>query len=267
MAAPENAMEIFDHLNKSNCRECGEKTCLAFASKVFLGNTSITQCPHLEQDIYNKYSDGPSKKEKEGVEQDKFIASLVDKIVQQDFQAVADRTAGYVSGDDLFVDVLGKKFGITKDGKFNTDLHIIPWVVMPCIDYMLKCKGKEISGNWVSFREINGAREKYGLFKKRGEEVLKGLADKYPEFFNDIIHMFEGKEVAKEFKSDVSVVLHPLPLVPIMICYWKPEEGLESTLNLFFDDTVGANLGADSAFFLGTGFAQMLEKIAAHHGF
>jgi hypothetical protein len=262
-----NAMEIFTHLNKSNCRECGEKTCLAFASKVFLGTSSITNCPHLEAEIYEKFGAKGSGRQKEGEEQEKYIASLVQRILEKDFDDVAEKTGGYVSGGSLCVDVLGKKFGITGDGRFTTDLHVIPWVVMPCIDYLLNCKGKRPAGNWISFREIEGGREKYGLFKKRGEDTLKGLADKYTDFFKDIIEMFDGRKVAKQFESDVSVVLYPLPLVPLMICYWKPDDGIESTLNLFFDETVGVNLGVDSAFFIGTGFAQMLEKLSTLHAF
>lgn len=116
-------------------------------------------------------------------------------------------------------------------------------------------------------REIPGGREKYGLFQKRCEDVFKSLADRFPHFFNDIIHMFAGVKVAQQFEADISVVLHPLPLVPIMLCYWQAEDGMESSLNIFFDKTVHPNLGVDSAYLLTTGIAQMLEKLADHHGF
>ena len=52
----------------------------------------------------------------------------------------------------------------------------------------------------------------------------------------------------------------------MMICYWKPEVGLESSLNLFFDDTADKNLDTGSIFSLGTGLAQMFEKLARRHG-
>jgi hypothetical protein len=139
--------------------------------------------------------------------------------------------------------------------------------VFTVLDYVLKCKGVPVSGDWVSFRELEGGKEKYALFKKRGEDVLKHLADNYTDFFEDIVHMFKGKTVDERFESDVSVVLYPFPLVPIMICYWKPEDELESSLNVFFDKTVDDNLGIDSAFSIGTGLAMMFEKLAEHHGF
>jgi len=42
-----NAMEVFKLLDKSNCRKCNEKTCLAFASKVFLGTKPLELCPFV----------------------------------------------------------------------------------------------------------------------------------------------------------------------------------------------------------------------------
>jgi hypothetical protein len=51
-----------------------------------------------------------------------------------------------------------------------------------------------------------------------------------------------------------------------MICYWLPEEGLASSLNLFFDDTADKNLHINSIYTLGAGLTQMFEKISFRHG-
>ncbi|MFH1976071.1 MAG: DUF3786 domain-containing protein [Pseudomonadota bacterium] len=77
---------------------------------------------------------------------------------------------------------------------------------------------------------------------------------------------FIGRTVENHYESDISLVLHPLPKVPILIRYWKSEEGLESDLNLFFDSTAEENLKIDSLFALGTGLVRMFEKIALRHG-
>jgi hypothetical protein len=73
--------------------------------------------------------------------------------------------------------------------------------------------------------------------------------------------------VDKQFQSDISVVLHPLPKIPIMVCYWLPEENLESSLNVFFDETADVNLNIGSIFTLGTGLAQMFQKLALKYGY
>jgi hypothetical protein len=82
-----------------------------------------------------------------------------------------------------------------------------------------------------------------------------------------MLHVFSGRQVANLFDSDISLVLYPLPKVPILICYWKPEDGLESSLNLFFDDTAEKNLNIESIYALGTGLVRMFEKVAHRHGF
>jgi hypothetical protein len=265
--AGKNAMEIFLLLDKSNCLECGEKTCLAFAGAVYRGTRRIEECPRVGAAIIERFGVSQNNQPRRENEMDVYIAKMKNQLTQLNFPATAIRTGAKMSGDTLQVSLLGKPFGIRKDGSFTTDLHLIPWVVVPLLEYIINCKGIPVSGEWVSFREIPEGKEKYALFKKRGEDVLLELADRYTDFFDDIIHMFDGRAVEKQFEADVSVVLTPLPLVPMMICYWKPDEGMNSSLNIFFDRSVGRNIGADSAFSLGTGFAQMLAKLAAHHGF
>jgi hypothetical protein len=58
-----------------------------------------------------------------------------------------------------------------------------------------------------------------------------------------------------------------LPRVPIRICYWKPEDGLESDLNIFLDSTATDNLNIESIYSLGIGLVTMFEKIALGHGY
>lgn len=268
MAVAKNVMEIFTVLEKSNCRECGEKTCLAFAGAVFCGTRRIAECPRLHGPALDRFA-APVGGHQLNADNDLegIVAGLKKQICQLDFLATAQRIGAHIKDDALQVKMLGKLFCIMRDGNFKTDLHLIPWVVIPLLHYVLNCKGVAVSGEWLSYRELPGGKEKYALFKKRGEEVLLQLADRYTDFFDDILHMFDGREVEKQFESDVSVVLHPLPLVPVMICYWRADEVLASSLNIFFDNSAGANIGADSAFSLGTGIAQMLEKLATHHGF
>jgi hypothetical protein len=53
----------------------------------------------------------------------------------------------------------------------------------------------------------------------------------------------------------------------LMICYWKPEEGMASSLSLFFDETATTNLDIGAIYTLGAGLTQMFSKLALRHGF
>ena len=267
MPQPKNAMEIFKLLDMSNCRECGEKTCLAFAGAVFQGQRKLAECPKLKPEIIQRFTGDPSDRNTVEQNREEYLKELKSEIADCDLAVAAKRVGGTFSGGKLTLKVLGKDFSVDTEGNLYADIHINPWVVVPFLSYILNCKGLPVAGNWVSFRELKDGAERYPLFQKRCEEPMKRVADIYTNLFDDLVHIFSGKQVEEQFESDISVVLHPLPRVPIMICYWMPEDGLESSLNVFFDETADQNLDIGSVFTLGAGLAQMFGKLALRHGF
>ncbi len=260
-------MEIFQLLDQSNCRECGEKTCLAFAGAVFLGQKKISECPKISQEKLEQLGWEPDAMDELKDRPDDSLKELKAKITQIDLKAAAERTGGQFSNNRLTIKVLGKDFSVDSNGNLFSEIHINHWVAAPFLNYILYGRGAPPSGKWVSFRELKEGLERYPFFQKRCETPMKEVADVYPDLFDDIIHLFSGEQVEQQFQSDISVVLHPLPNIPVMICYWAPEEGMGSSLHVFFDETADKNLDVGSVFTLGTGLAQMFVKIAIRHGF
>jgi hypothetical protein len=267
MPQPKNAMEIFQLLDKSNCRKCGKKTCLAFAGAVFQGKIQLKDCPKLDPDTIEQFGGETGNQNDIEQNRDAYLIKQRNEISNLDLARAAKRIGAGFSNDKLTIKVLGKNFSVDTKGNLSTDIHINPWVAIPFLNYVLYGKGVPASGNWVSFRELKHGKEQYPLFQKRCEEPLKRVADIYTDLFDDMVHILSGKQVEKQFESDISVVLHPLPRVPVMVCYWFPEDGLESSLNVFFDQTADENLDIGSVFMLGVGLTQMFEKIAQRHGF
>ncbi|MBC2717090.1 MAG: DUF3786 domain-containing protein [Desulfobacteraceae bacterium] len=265
MAELKNTMEIFKLLDKSNCRECNEKTCLAFAAAVFKGKRQIGECPHLDRETIEKYS-GKTKRA-QSIEEDMAdaVAQLKGKIPNIDLTATADRVGGRFSNDKLTIRIFGRNFSVDSNGRLFSDIHINPWLAIPVLNYILEGGETPVSGKWVPFRELSNGMVRNPLFQRRCEDPLKRVADEYTDFFADLLDIFDGKQVDNLFDSDISIVLYPLPLVPMLICYWKPEEGMESSFHLFFDATAEDNLHIDSIYTLTAGFVHMFEKIAIRH--
>jgi hypothetical protein len=267
MPPPRNAMEIFRLLDHSNCRKCGEKTCLAFAGAVYTGKRQLRDCPLLDADTIQRFSgEEPDRKSIEQNRED-FLEMVKKEVAGLDLEKAADRVGGRFSGGRLTVKVFGKDFSIDREGRISTDIHVNPWVAMPFLHYILHGEGRQPLNEWVPFRELKNGQERYPLFQKRCEEAIKKVADVYTDLFDDMVHLFGGRKAAAQFQSDIAVVLHPLPKVPLMVCYWRPEDGLASSLNLFFDRTAEDNMGTETLFTLGAGLAQMFEKLAMRHGF
>jgi hypothetical protein len=266
MSSPKNAMEIYQHLDKSNCRECGEKTCLAFAGSVYTGHRNITACPRLDQEVIQRLSGESSKQKTVEESRYEYLETLKKEISNIDLAGAAKKIGADFKNGKLKLKILGKDFSVDAKGQLSTSIHVNAWVAVPFLNYILTGKGLSPSGNWKSFRELKDGKEFYPLFRKRCEQPIKRIADGYTDLFDDLVHIFSGQQVKEQFEADISVVLHPLPKVPIMLCYWLPEEGLASSLNLFFDDTADKNLHINAIYTLGAGLAQMFEKISLRHG-
>ncbi|MFC1534118.1 DUF3786 domain-containing protein [Thermodesulfobacteriota bacterium] len=261
-----NPMEILKLLEKSNCRECSYPTCLAFAAAVARGQKQLDECPRLGQDIIKQFSGQDS--DQIAVEQDteEAVEQMKAKILTMDLASAAQRLGIPFSGNTLTIKVCGKNVNVDAKGNFSSEIHLHQWIIGPIINYLINGAGLTPSGEWVSFRELEDGRTWYNFFVHRCEKPLKKVADTYPDLFNDMLYIFNGKQVENHYQSDISLVLHPLPKVPILICYWLPEDGLESSLNLFFDSTAADNLPTESIYTLATGLVIMFEKIALRHG-
>ena len=261
-----NTMEIFKLLDKSNCKECNKPTCLAFAAAVFQGQKRLDECPHLDSKIIKRYGVKAGNQVTRAQERDETIEQLKRKITSINLSSSAQRLGAIFSDEKLTIKILGKNFSVDTKGNITTDIHVHAWITIPVINYIIDGAGVPVSGKWVPFRELEGGKTWYRLFGQRCEKPLKKVADTYTDLFEDMIHLFNGRQVENHYSSDISLVLHPLPKVPILICYWKPEDGLESSLNVFFDSTAEENLNIESLYTLGVGLVIMFEKIALRHG-
>ncbi len=257
-------LDIYKVLQKNNCKQCALPSCLAFAAAVVGGQKTLDDCPYLT-DKEKKYL-APNLEKRSTMEplQAAFLSKLFDQMALLDLEVVAaERGAEHKKGL-LSIVSLGKNFHVQQSGQMRSACHIIPWVQAPILSYLCYPSHKQITGRWVSFREIKGGIDWRGLFRSRCETPLKVLADKHPELLKDIMDLFLGEEV-EGFDADIALVLYPLPHIPICICYQAADGDLESDLNIFFDECCGTNLHVKSIYTLIAGLVKMFEQITMHH--
>lgn len=259
-------VDILKILDKSNCRECGEHTCLAFAAAVFKGRRSLDQCPRLDPLLLEEYGAIPTTSRSNEEDMEEAAGALRKRVAGMDLASAADLVGGRFLGDRLTIKVCGKDVHVDTSGNVISDIHVHPWLVIPLLTCVLKGEGLVVSGNWLPLRELKGGAAWQGLFEQRCEKPLKKVADAYTELFEDMLHVFNGKRGDNMFESDISIELYPLPKVPILFCYWRPEDGMDSSLHIFFDSTADRNLTLDGVYALITGLVRMFEKVAQRHG-
>jgi hypothetical protein len=265
MSKIKTPLEVYALLPKSNCSDCGVSTCMAFAAAVIKREKHLADCPFLDMATLALYEGQVERQVNIESIQEESLKDLQRKITAIDLASRAERLGARSNGEALVVKCLGKDFEVDDRGTVMSQCHTHAWFSIPLLNYILFSKGEDVAGRWVPFRELERGKTWNPLFERRCEQPLKQIADAHGELFEDLISMFSGESSFNKFSSDISVVVYPFPKVPILVCYWKPEEDLESRLHLFFDDTAEKNLPIESLFTLGTGLVRMLEKIMQKH--
>jgi hypothetical protein len=258
-------LQAYKLLPKSNCGECRVSTCMAFAAAIIKQEKRPAECPHLDKATLAFFEGKLVRQVNIESIQEESLKDLQKKISAIDLASRAECLGAQAAGGTLAVRCLGRDFEIDAQGTVRSQCHTHAWFSIPLLNYILFSKGEANTGRWVPFRELRQGKTWNPLFERRCEQPLKHIADARGDLFEDLISMFSGESSFNNFSSDISVVLYPLPKVPILVCYWKPEEDLESRLHLFFDDTAEENLPVESLFTLGTGLVRMLEKIMHTH--
>lgn len=261
-----NPMEIYKLLNGSNCRECNEKTCLAFAVAVFKEKKPLHACPYLDKEVIGRYGGVIEKPNTIDEYKAEAIEILKQKISLIDLSEAAERLDAQFSNNKLTLKIFGKDFSVDTKGNISSEIHVNAYMAVPVLNYILNGSGKSPNKKWITFRELTGGPSRYAHFQQCCEKPLKRVADTYTDLFKDMLEIFDGKKNVSHIDSDVSIILYPLPLLPIMVCYWKPEDGLESSLHIHFDSTSDDNLDIESIYTLSEGIVMMFKKIALRHG-
>ena len=258
-----NHLELYSHLNKSNCRDCGVPTCMAFALAVINGEKNIKDCPHLERDAAEAL-DGKIVRRDRDRDFDTAIAPLRKAISEINFSAVAGGLGAEMDGERLRINCLGKDFFIDRKGNLESAIHINTWILMPLLKYIKTGGNKSLSGRWVAFEDLKKGVTMARYFNRRCEQPLRQLADSHTEIFFDLLNIFGGKR-QKGYSADYARVIHPLPRLPFLLLYWKREGQFESNLKVLLDSTADTYLDAHSIYVLGRGIVEMFKRILSRH--
>jgi hypothetical protein len=258
-------LQIYKLLPKTNCGECRISTCIAFAAAVLKQEACLSDCPHLAKDVISQCEqaiDRPAGME--GIREAQ-LKELKKEFGSIDILSRAELLGAQHKKDSVVVQCLGKDFEIDRQGNVASPCHTHSWFLLPLFDYLLHSKGAQASGRWAPMRELAKGKTWAPLFEQRCEKPLKKIADGYSDLFADLVTLFNAESAHTTYNADVSVILHPFPKVPVLICYWKQEDDIESKLLFFFDDRAEENLSVESLFNLGTGLVRMFERIMYRH--
>ena len=93
----------------------------------------------------------------------------------------------------------------------------------------------ELSGQWLTFRELSGVEGYYDAYHKRSIEPIIRKYGKNPDGIKDVLNRLPGKLAEG---GDVSVTIEAFTNVPVLIKLWKQDAEFGSDANMYFDASI-----------------------------
>jgi len=256
-------LDIFKLLPRTNCGDCGLPTCLAFAQALASGEKTAADCPHLSVELTEELgSRTGGKRVSDGFAES--IEALRQKVRGTDLEDAAPRLGARYEDGRLTVHVLGREFHIDGSGTITSQCHINNWIQWLVLTYVSNPDPGEPEGRFVPFDELGRGSTTVLYFSKRCEEPLRVIADEHTEVFFELLRLFGGRD-AGGYDSDYALELRVLPNVPMLVLYWRAEEGFPSKLRVMFDPTADSFFPPELITGMGRGMVEMFQKIIPRH--
>lgn len=115
------------------------------------------------------------------------------------------------------------------------------------LHYLMAESTKKLTGNWVAYREIQGASFYFSAFVKRAIDPLKKVFGQNISGLSKASNNINGKAIDI---GDVGFEFKFFPKVPLQLILWEGDDEFSPEANILFDETIGEILSPEDVAWL-----------------
>ncbi|OCC14805.1 hypothetical protein DBT_1865 [Dissulfuribacter thermophilus] len=237
---------VFDIIKltlKNNCGQCGEPTCMSFATKVVTRGLDIRGCPYIKEipaELAEKTEGGgPRDNDPETA----LLKELREKIRGIDLSRIAaDLGAGLKTSNKGAEVVLELPFFddvvyVSKDELTSAkDIELDPRDQILIYNYCFFGGRGPVSGQWVGLESFPNSVSKVSTLKRYTEDKLS------EEFSSNIEALTErvtaiGGQLVEPCSADLCFEIQVFPKLILRFHFWgeEPEEGFSARAKVLYD--------------------------------
>ncbi len=262
-------------LPKTNCKDCGFPTCLAFASMVVSEKLPLSKCPHLSEEtiarcrpeLEAQYAAGKWTKKDMAQE---ALQWAKERSASMRIEDLPDRIGGRLinqNGDPVLElpyftgSVWISKGQISK----NDGSPLNRWEQVFLYNHIAQGGSVRPGTNWKGLEQFPNTVSK---IKSMREHVEAPLVARFKGRVDDLTRAAQslgGTAVDQGVESaDAAFRFQPLPRVPLLLLFWDevPADGFEAKAKILFDDTIPQHLDIESMLFVSERLRQLLIECA-----
>jgi len=263
-------MEVLKTLPRTNCGECGQATCLAFATRVIKEGEELGLCPYLTQaaqalagEIASQQAAGLGRR-RESIAI--ALEALQEKVAPLDFAPLAEGLGARYGEEDgrpfFTLTYFGHTLQVFKDRVcYPEGVEANPWDAILLYNYLASRGGVEPTGTWITYQSLPNSVSKTKTLKRLEGELAEHFAGRQSQLAAAASSL--GGEPAKVAEdADLQLIFTPLPKVPVLLQFWDadPEEDFPAQVRFLFDGNVSDYLDLESLLFL---VEQLADRLMA----
>ena len=263
-------LEVLKVLPRTNCGDCGQSTCMAFATQVVKEGEDFSKCPHLS-DAALRLADAVKSQQEQGLGRRRESLAIAlevmhAKVAPLDLATVAPGLGLEYGeeGSEPFVHFpyFGHTLRVFKNlVEYPTDCQENPWDAILLYNYIASQGRAEQTGTWITFQSLPNSVSK----TKTMERLQRELADHFAGrgvVLKERAAALGGKDTEAGEDAEVKTVFRPLPRVPVLLLFWDADadEGFAAQSRMLFDSSVSHFLDLESLLFL---VEQLQERLMA----
>ncbi len=258
-------------LPKTNCRDCGFLTCMAFASMVISEKLPLEKCPWLSSEVIAECNNALQAQYAQGKWTKRDMAQdalewAKQRAASMDMRDVAERIQGRLVKQNgqatLELQYFDDAILIAGDMMTRRDgTPLTRWEQVFILNHIAQGGESEPTGKWKAFGEFPNTVSKIKSMKSQVEAPLKEAFEGKIENLRSAAARLGARDVTHEMGSaDVALYFQALPRAPVILMFWdaEPEDGFEAEASLLFDETITDHLDIESILFLSERLKQLL---------
>jgi hypothetical protein len=267
---PHSVMELLKTLPRTNCGECGQATCLAFATQVIKEGEDLGLCPYLPEaaqaiagDIESQQAAGLGRR-RESIAI--ALEALQAKVAPLDLASLAEGVGARYGEENgrpfLNLTYFGHNLQVFKDEvRYPDGVEANPWDAILLYNYLASQGRAEPIGTWITFQSLPNSVSKTKTLKRLEGELATHFAGKQSQL-EEAAARFGAEPVKTAGDADMQLVFRPLPKVPVLLLFWEAdlEENFPAQVHLLFDGNVSEYLDLESLLFL---VEQLADRLMA----
>jgi hypothetical protein len=254
-------MEVLKKLPRTNCGDCGQSTCLAFATQVIKEGEDLDKCPHLAPGE-TALAETVRVQQQAGVGRRResvaiSLEVLQEKVAPLDFAALAP-ALGATYGEEagrpyLTLAYFGHFLQVFKDElRYPPGAPADPWDAILLYNYIASQGQTPVAGRWIAYNSLPNSVSKAKTLARLEQKLADHFAGQAAVLKARVAQLGGEMAAVGGEDADVQASFLPLPRVPLLLSFWdaEVEEGFAPQARFLFDASVTAYLDLEAMLFL-----------------